>query len=143
MHSIQQWPTPTNVKQLRGFLGLASYYRRFIRDYGHLAHSLTDLTKKDAFRWTMEAEDAFRHLKQALSSAPVLQAPDFSCTFVVECDASSEGIGAVLLQNDHPVAFFSKGLSSHSRFHIILSTVLFLCFVPVPLSAYLLCKSYK
>ncbi|KAH0746266.1 hypothetical protein KY285_007923 [Solanum tuberosum] len=96
------WPIPINVKELRGFLGLTSYYRRFVKGYGMMARPLTELTKKNAFQWSNSAENAFQLLKQAL-------------TTVMECDASSEGIGAILLQDDHPIAYFSKGLSFSSR----------------------------
>ncbi|CAM8914552.1 unnamed protein product [Rhodiola kirilowii] len=90
------WSAPTTTKQLRGFLGLTGYYRRFIQDYAKIAVPLTNMLRKDAFIWSPEAEDAFNHLKQVMSSAPTLRLPDFSQQFIVHTDASGVGMGAVL-----------------------------------------------
>ncbi|GJS00216.1 retrotransposon-related protein [Tanacetum coccineum] len=109
--AIVEWPSPVTLKQLRGFLGLTGYYRRFIKDYGGIAKPLTQLLKKDSFEWNSEAEKAFQHLKQAMITPPILALPDFSSTFIIETDALSQGIGVVLMQHGHPIAFISKALS--------------------------------
>ncbi|PKA64689.1 putative mitochondrial protein [Apostasia shenzhenica] len=111
IQAIIEWPTPSSVKELRGFLGLAGYYRRFIKDYGKISKGLTDLLKKNSFTWNDQAKDSFQHLKGLLSKPPVLALPNFSQPFTIETDASGTGIGAILMQAGRPIAFFSKALS--------------------------------
>jgi hypothetical protein len=106
--AVMGWPQPCSVRDLREFLGLAGYYRRFIKDYGAIAAPLTALLKKEAFAWTPVATAAFDSLKKALSAAPVLQLPDFDKLYVVDCDASGTGFGAVLHQGIAALAFFSR-----------------------------------
>ena len=87
---------------------MAGYYRRFIKDFGNLAAPLTHLLKKEAFLWTEAAATAFDALKRALSTAPILHMLDFAQPFMVDCDASGTGFGAVLHQGAGPLAFYSK-----------------------------------
>lgn len=103
-----KWPCPSRIKQLCGFLGLTGCYRWFIRNYAHVAHSLTDLLKKYSFTWSTDAQTAFENLKTFVTNAQVLILPDFLKTFIVQTNATSTGLGVVLQQNGHPIAFLSK-----------------------------------
>lgn len=115
VESIINWPTPISVKELKSFLGLASYYRRFVKDFSVICKPLTDLLKKSyVFLWTSVHSEAFDLLKQALSSTPVLALPDFSKPFCIETDACGTGIGVVLMKEGHPLAYISKPLSGCS-----------------------------
>lgn len=118
--TIDQFPLPKSKKQLRGFLGLAGWYRRFIENFATLASPLSDCLRGDKFSLTDEAIKSFHQLKSALISPPVLAQPNFSKTFHLQCDASNTGIGAVLFQKneqdeEQPVYFYSAKLTSSER----------------------------
>lgn len=115
IEAVTHWPTPKNIKQIRSFLGMTGYYRRFIKNYGTIAWPLTELLKRGGFKWNPKAEEAFKHLKEALASSPVLALPDLSKPFTIEADASQFGIGAVLMQDQHPIAYISKALSPKNQ----------------------------
>nr|GFB96465.1 putative reverse transcriptase domain-containing protein [Tanacetum cinerariifolium] len=106
--AIKNWATPTTPTEVRQFLGLASYYRRFIEGFYLISKPLTKLTQKNKkFEWETEAEEAFLTLKQKLCCAPILALPEGSDDFVVYCDASLRGFGAVLMQQEKVIAYAS------------------------------------
>lgn len=108
---IEQWPVPVNAKDLRSFLGLAGFYRKFVCNFGIISRPLFNLLKKNAvFVWTIDHQQAFQLLKNALVTTPVLALPDFSKPFTIHTDASQFGVGAILMQQDHPLTFLSRAL---------------------------------
>ena len=110
--AIRSWPTPQTITQVRSFLGLAGFYRRFVRDFSTIAAPLHELMKKGvSFHWGPAQDQAFDTLKARLTSAPLLQLPDFGKTFELECDASGVGIGGLLMQGGKHVAYFSEKLN--------------------------------
>ena len=118
--AIKDFPQPTNLKSLKFFIVLASYYRRFISNLSSVAGPLHLLTRKDApFVWSSSCQEAFELLKHLLTTAPVLAYPDFEHGFILETDASHAGLGAVLVQNANgmvrPVSFASRTLQPHEK----------------------------
>jgi len=111
VQTFLDWSLPTSCKHLRGFLGLTSYYRRFVKRYASIAAPLTNLLKKDSFTLDDHAIAAFAHLKRAIIAALLLALHNFAKPFILETNASRLGIGATLSQDHHPIAFSSKKLS--------------------------------
>lgn len=107
---ITGWSIPTDVTELRKFLGMTGYYRRFIKGYGLICRPMHDMLKKQGLQWGPEQTAAFNELKNKMVSSPVLAMPDFNKEFVIEADACGTGIGAVLMQSGRPISFFSKAL---------------------------------
>ncbi|KAL0537454.1 hypothetical protein IC582_026432 [Cucumis melo] len=116
IEAVTGWTRPFTVSEVRSFLGLAGYYRRFVENFSRIATPLTQLTRKGApFVWGKACEDSFQNLKQKLVTAPVLTVPDGSGSFVVYSDASKKGLGCVLMQQGKVVAYVSRQLKSHEQ----------------------------
>lgn len=120
LEKIKNWPIPKSVPELRSFLGLGSYYRRFVQGFAKVACPLNRLLEKRDWRWTQECDSAFAQLKSNLCASPILAYPNFKEKFLLDCDASEGGVGVVLSQLDvqggeHPIAFYSRSLSKPER----------------------------
>ncbi|WVZ63289.1 hypothetical protein U9M48_012931 [Paspalum notatum var. saurae] len=114
VEDVLNWKQPQTVTEIRSFLGLARYYRRFIKDFSKIAKPMTALTQKNAkFAWSPKCEEAFGTLKKLLTSAPVLAQPDITKPFDVYCDASGSGLGCVLMQEGRVIAYASCQLRKH------------------------------
>ncbi|TYK11136.1 pol protein [Cucumis melo var. makuwa] len=116
IEAISSWPRPSTVIEVRSFLGLAGYYRRFVEDFSRIASSLTQLTRKGIpFSWSPACENSFQELKKELVTASILTVPDGSKSFVIYSDASKKGLGCVLMQQGKVVAYASRQLKSHEQ----------------------------
>ena len=116
IEAVKTWPRPTTPTEVRSFLGLAGYYRRFVEGFSSISAPLTRLTQKSAkFQWTDACERSFQELKDRLTSAPVLTLPEGLEGYVVYCDASGVGLGCVLMQHGKVIAYASRQLRKHER----------------------------
>ena len=114
IEALKSWVRPTNVSEIRRFVGLASYYRRFVKGFSSIASQLTNLTKKNVpFVWSDECEESFQSLKTLLTTAPILTLLVEGKNFIVYCDASYFGLGVVLMQERNLIAYDSRQLKVH------------------------------
>ena len=114
VEAVMSWERPKSVFEIRSFLGLAGYHRRFIKDFSRLAALVTRLTGKEVrFDWDDQCEEAFQELKRRLTTAPILIVPDRGQGYTVYCDASRARLGCVLMQSGRVVAYGSRQLKNH------------------------------
>jgi hypothetical protein len=113
---VLNWMPPTTASEIRSFLGLAGYYRRFIKDFSKIAKTMMKLLEKNkAFEWIVECQASFEELRKQLTSAPVLVLPDLTKKFDIYCDASRQGLGCVLMQEGQIVCYASRHLWKHEE----------------------------
>jgi hypothetical protein len=116
VEAIMEWPAPTNVPEVRSFMGLAGYYRWFIEGFSKIENPITELQKKNKkFVWTEKCMEAFGRLKELLTTTPILKVPDMDADFLVCTDASKEGLGRVLMQDGRVIAYISRKLRRHEE----------------------------
>jgi hypothetical protein len=116
VEAVSKWKQPSNVSEVRSFLGMAEYYCRFIKGFSSIARPMTELLKKDnKFVWTPKCEESFQIIKEKLTTTPILTLPDIHQDFVVFCDASRQGLGCVLMQNEKVIAYASRLLKLHEQ----------------------------
>ena len=114
IQAVKDWPIPKNVREIKSFVGLAGYYRRFVQDFSRIAAPLTKLTRKGVkYVWTEDCTKAFEELKKRLTTAPILKMPTGSGDMVIYSDASGSGLGCVLMQHGHVIAYASRQLKQH------------------------------
>jgi len=110
------WPRPTNISEVRSFLGIVDYYRRFVEGFSKLTLPITKLLRKTTkFEWTPECEDSFQELKKHLASTPILAIPEGNEGFVIYSDASKKGLGCVLMLTDRVIAYASRQLKPYKE----------------------------
>src|SRR6267154_268113 len=148
VQGITDWPTPTNLKELRSFLGFGNYYKDFIQGYSRITRPLHDLTKKDTqWQWNHPQQNAFKLLKELFTSYPVLHNPDPAKCYVLDTDASQYAVGATISQEhsdgNHPIAFFSKLLLPAERNYDIYDRELLAIIYAVKAFRYLLLGAQK
>ena len=116
VQAVKEWKAPRNVKEIKSFVGLAGYYRRFVKDFSKIAAPMTKLTRKgEKFVWTKECQEAFEELKNRLITAPILKTPTGTGNMALYCDASGKGLGCVLTQDGHVIAYASRQLRNHEK----------------------------
>jgi len=116
VEAVVKWESPKSATEIRSFVGLAGYYRRFIKGFSKIVEPLTLLTRKDQpFTWTDQCEEGFQQLKRWLTSAPILVIPDVGKPYEVYCDVSHLGLGCVLMQEKKAMAYASRQLKVHER----------------------------
>jgi hypothetical protein len=116
VEAVSKWKRPSNVSEVRSFLGMAGYYRHFIKGFSNIAKPLTKLLKKDnKFVWTPKCEESFQVIKKKLTTALVLTLPDIHQSFVIFCDTSRQGLGCMLMQNEKFIAYASRLLKPHEQ----------------------------
>ena len=114
IEAVKSWVRPTSGTEVRSFVGLASYYRRFVKGFSSVASQLTNLTKQNVpFVWSDECEESFQKLKTLLTTAPILTLPVEGKNFIVYCDASHSGMGAMLMQEKNVIVYASRQLKVH------------------------------
>ena len=114
--AVAEWPRPTNVTEVRIFLGLAGYYRRFLKDFSKIASPLINLLKKTSkFKWSNKCEQAFQELKRRLTTTPILTMPEEGKEYTIYSDASKNRLGCVLMQDDKIIAYASRQLKPYEK----------------------------
>jgi hypothetical protein len=114
VQDVLSWNVPTSVGDIQSFLGLVGYYRRFIEGFSRISKPMTELLEKDKkFEWTSGCEASFKELKKQLATALILVMPDMEKSFSIYCDGSGQGLGCVLMQDGHMVAYASRQLRKH------------------------------
>jgi hypothetical protein len=116
VRDVLNWKPPTTVSEIRSFLGLTGYYRRFIEGFSKIVKPLTSLLEKDKkYKWSEACHDSFEELRKRLTTAPVLTMPNIHKSFDIYCDASKQGLGCVLMQEGHVIAYASRQLRKHEQ----------------------------